>query len=319
VLFAVLVSSLSKLEMQPLFQKQIILGLWPIAGVTTVGVTERDAITTIETAIQNGIKAFDTAYGYGLDGESDRYLGRVLGQLSNVDSVHVIGKVGQRYLEGKRVIDCRPDTLRHDAEESLDRLGLDRFDTLMLHCVDEQTPLEDSAAAIGRLKENGLAKRIGICNATVQQRAIFAQSADCQAIQCPLNLLQQETLSGVIANAFEHGCDVLVYWTLMKGLLAGKISRDQVFAPGDSRPGYAVFQGEARQRAHRVVDGLAELASKLSTSVAALSTSWALSQPGVTGVLVGARRPDQVREIANTRVLSSDSLDQIDAIIQQMQ
>lgn len=301
--------------MQTFFQSEVVLGLWPIAGVTTIGVTEKDAIATIETAIRNGINTFDTAYGYGLTGESDRYLGRVLANEANTECFHVIGKVGQRYIDGQRVIDGRPETLRRDAEESLARIGIKRFGTLMLHCIDDRTPIQDSATALQELKDAGLADRIGVCNASVQQRATFSEYSDCQAIQCPLNLLQQDCLSSVVADASQHECDVLVYWTLMKGLLAGKIGRDHEFSDGDSRPGYSIFQGKAREHAHQVVDGLTLLANQWGISVAAISTSWALSQSGVSAVLVGARRPDQVREIAPACVLSKEQLGAIDKII----
>ena len=301
--------------MQPLFRNEIVLGLWPIAGVTTIGVTDHDAMETIAAAIETGITTFDTAYGYGLAGESDRYLGRALSQEPNAERFHVIGKVGQRYVDGERIIDGRPETLRRDAEESLARIGINRFGTLMLHCIDDQTPIEDSASALQELKDAGLADRIGVCNASCAQRATFAEHADCQAIQCPLNLLQQDNLAGVVDDAFQHRCDVLVYWTLMKGLLAGKIGRNHEFADGDSRPGYSVFQGESREHAHRVVDGLTHLANQWGLSVAAISISWALSQTGVSAVLVGARRPEQVHEIAHTCILPQEQLESIDKII----
>ncbi|WP_146582839.1 aldo/keto reductase [Neorhodopirellula pilleata] len=300
---------------EPLFRKEVILGLWPIAGVTTIGVTEKDAITTIETAIECGVTTFDTAYGYGLDGESDRYLGSVLGQDDDPVRFHVIGKVGQRYVDGQRVIDGRPETLRSDAEESLSRIGISKFGTLMLHSVDDQTPIQESARALRDLQMQGLADRIGLCNATAEQRRRFAEVVRCDAIQCPLNLLQTDHLSDVIADAALSGSDVLVYWTLMKGLLAGKIGRDHEFAPGDSRPGYAVFQGDARRRAHDVVDGLIELATELDITVAELSVSWALSQVGVTAALVGARRPDQIRDVAGAKPLSDSILMQMNELI----
>lgn len=300
---------------EPLFQKEVILGLWPIAGVTTIGVTAQDAIETIEMAIQCGIRTFDTAYGYGFDGESDRYLGSVLSQRDDADRFHVIGKVGQRYLDGERVIDGRPETLRRDAEESLTRLRLPKFGTLMLHSIDERTPVTRSAEALRDLRDAGLADRVGVCNASPQERFQFAQIVACEAIQCPLNLLQTDMLAGVIADAMSVGSDVLVYWTLMKGLLAGKIARDHVFDPGDSRPGYSVFQGDARQRAHDVVDGLFEIANERGTTVAGLSVSWALSQVGVTAALVGARRPDQISEIASAKPLPDSVLMRINQLI----
>lgn len=303
------------MQHQPLFQKEVVLGLWPIAGVTTMGVTAHDAIATIEAAIQCGITTFDTAYGYGLDGESDRYLGSVLNQCDEINRFHVIGKVGQRYVDGQRIIDGRPKTLRRDAEESLSRIGIGKFGTLMLHSVDEQIPIQESARVLGDLHAQGLADRIGLCNASAEQRQQFADVVRCDAIQCPLNLLQTDHLASVITDASQTGSDVLVYWTLMKGLLAGKIGREHVFAPGDSRPGYAVFQGDARRRAHDVVDGLFELATELDITVAELSVSWALSQVGVTAALVGARRPDQIRDVAGAKPLSDLTLMRIDRLI----
>ncbi|WP_047816178.1 aldo/keto reductase [Rhodopirellula islandica] len=281
--------------------QHIILGLWPIAGVTTVGVTREHAIATIRTAIEAGIRQFDTAYSYGLQGEADERLGAALQDLdaSTRKEIQIIGKVGQRYNEdGVRVNDGRPETLVVDAENSLRRIGIRCFDTLMLHCVDEEVPIQASAWALQRLMQRGMAKRVGVCNATPEQRAEFASVIPCSAIQCPLNGLQQETLSTVIPDAKENDCDVWVYWTLMKGLLAGKIERDHVFAEGDSRPNYPIFQGEARQRAHDIVDQLKLIAADTGRSVANLSISWAVSQPGVTAALVGAHRPEQIADFA---------------------
>ncbi|WP_404306787.1 aldo/keto reductase [Neorhodopirellula lusitana] len=297
----------------------VVLGLWPIAGVTTMGVTSEDALQTIRAAIELGITTFDSAYGYGLNGESDRYLGQVLSELGGADQrdadrFHVIGKVGQRYVDGTRVIDGRAETLRQDAEESLRRLRRERFGTLMLHSIDENVPVEESAAALLAIREAGLAERIGLCNATPDERQRFDAVCRCEAIQCPLNFLQREHLAGVIADADANDCDVWIYWTLMKGLLAGKIGRDHVFAEGDSRPGYAIFQGEARQRAHDVVDGFVEIAGDLNMTVVALSVSWAISQPGVTAALAGARRPEQIQEVVGARRLDADVLQRMETL-----
>lgn len=307
-------SSSIETHAEPAFASEVVLGLWPISGVTTMNVTGADAAATIATAIDLGIRVFDTAYSYGLDGEADRYLSAAI--RGDGDRFHVISKVGQRYLpNGDRVIDGRPATLRADAEESLRRLGLDCFGTLMLHSIDDAVEIERSAEALLQMHEAGLTRRIGLCNATERQRQRFSAVCDCRAIQCPLNLLQRDAIETVIADASGVGCDVLVYWTLMKGLLAGKISPDHVFPLGDSRPGYAVFQGEKRAIAHRVVDQLREISLETDRSVADLAVSWTLSQPGVTAALVGARRPDQIQEVAFARRLDPPTLALLDAAI----
>lgn len=293
----------------------IILGLWPIAGITSIGVTREQSLATIQMAIDAGIGMFDTAFSYGYDGESDRMLGEVLRRDKNQNRpLSVIGKVGQRWTsDRRRVVNASPEQLIADAETSLARIGIERFDLLMLHSVDPDVDVEYSATAMEGLRRRGLARRVGICNATRHELIRFADVALCSAIQCPLNLLQQESLETVIKTASSIGAEAHVYWALMKGLLAGKIDRDHVFGDGDSRPKYEIFQGEARKRAHEVVDRLAIIAKNHDTTVAKLAIGWVLSQAGVTAVLVGAKRPDQIVETATSRKLDAEVLNEVNA------
>jgi aryl-alcohol dehydrogenase-like predicted oxidoreductase len=294
--------------------KNVILGLWPIAGVTTVGVTDTDARDTIRTALELGIHAFDTAYGYGYDGESDRYLGEAI--RARRDECFVIGKVGQRWSsDRKRVIDCSATTLVADAEASLARIGIECFDLLMLHCVDPRVPLEESARAIQSLQSRGCCDRVGVCNADLAQMRRFHECVGCDAIQCPLNMVQPDALAELIPGCREVESGVYVYWTLMKGLLAGKITRDHVFATGDSRPGYPIFQGDARRKVHDLIDKLEPLAKTNGLTLSQLAIGWALSQLGVTGALVGARRPEQVIEVASAQQLEQELLLNVEAIL----
>jgi len=288
----------------------ILLGLWPIAGITSVGVTREDGLDTIQAAIDAGIETFDTAYSYGYDGESDVMLGEVLRRRENADRTHfVIGKVGQRWTsDRRRVVDGSPKQLIADAEESLKRIGIERFDLLMLHSIDPEVDVEHSASALVQLHRRGLAVKLGICNASRDELIRFADVTTCEVIQCPLNLLQRGSLEPLMRTATLLGAGIHVYWTLMKGLLAGAIPRDHVFAPGDSRPNYEIFQGQQREHAHRVIDRLGTLARRYETTVAKLSIGWALSQDGVSGALVGARRPGQIIETASARSLDMEVL-----------
>lgn len=294
--------------------QHIVMGLWPIAGITTVGVTEADAEATLAAAIDAGITQFDTAFSYGYDGESDRLLGQfVRGQR---ERFRITGKVGQRWMPDRtRINDGSPKTLIADAEHSLQRLGIDYFDTLMLHTPDEAVPLIESAGALANLQRRGLCRRVGVCNVTVAQLAEFAGVADCRAVQCPLNLMQQQRLDDLIPACQKQGCDVYAFWALMKGLLAGKIGRDHVFESGDVRPNYAVFQGESLERTHRVLDELRVIASDCGKTISQLAIGWVISQPGVTAALVGARRPDQITETAKATPLDAELLAGIDSVL----
>lgn len=285
--------------------QHVILGLWPIAGVSTAGVTPADGRDTIAAAIDAGVTTFDTAFSYGYDGESDRLIGEFLP--ARRERFRLIGKVGQRWTpQRQRIIDGSPQRLIADAETSLARIGSEHFDLLMLHGPDPNVPIEISAGALERLRRRGLCRQTGVCNVTAAERARFASAAPCDAIQCPLNLLQRQALHQLIPDAAADGCEVHVYWTLMKGLLAGKISREHRFATGDSRPNYPIFQGEARRRTHDLIDAVRPLAEQAGLTVAQLSIGWALAQPGVTAALVGARRGEQIAETALARPLSTE-------------
>lgn len=301
--------------MRPTIYPPVIMGLWPIAGITSTGVNAGTSRKAIETAIRMGVQWFDTAYSYGFDGESDRLLGAVISQVSSVsnESLAVIGKVGQRWDGAKqRVIDASPATIRIDAETSLKRLGIEQFDLLMLHSVDPQVPIEDSATAIAELRHRGLAKRVGVCNVSLQELQRFASVISPSAVQLPLNMLQMDILKEIVPWCHQRDVAVHVYWTLMKGILAGAISRDHQFSAADSRPKYPIYQGSARERTHRLVDRLQRLASEYETTVSKLSIGWTISQPGVTSALVGAKYDWQIQDTAGARPLAGEVLAKID-------
>ncbi len=295
----------------------VILGLWPIAGITSPGVTKASGYETVQVAIDEGVNTFDTAYSYGFDGESDRLLGEVLRRPGNQSlSLSVIGKVGQRWTPARtRVIDGTAKQLTADAEASLERIGIDRFDLLMLHAVDPHVAIEQSAEAIDSIRRRGLADRVGVCTLDAFELRRFADVCPCSALQCPLNLLQPSSLDPLIQVAADSSIDVHVYWTLMKGLLAGGITREHTFEVGDSRHKYEIFQGDARARAHRVLDQLAVIAREHETTVALLSIGWALSQSGVSAALVGAKLAGQIRETAHASRLPPDVIEQMNRVV----
>ena len=91
---------------------------------------------------------------------------------------------------------------------------------------------------------------------------------------------------------------LLVYWPLMKGLLAGRLARNHVFAETDSRRKYSQFQDAEWQKNLDFVDELRRIAADAGHTVAELVINWTIHQPGITAALCGARRPEQIRETA---------------------
>jgi aryl-alcohol dehydrogenase-like predicted oxidoreductase len=108
-------------------------------------------------------------------------------------------------------------------------------------------------------------------------------------------MLQREIEAAQLPWCREHGVSVVVYWPLMKGLLAGKLARDHVFDARDGRRKYPMFQGEEWTRNQDFLDELRPIAAEAGKSVAELVINWTIHQPGITAALCGAKRPEQIR------------------------
>ncbi len=277
---------------------EVSLGCWPIAGIASPGTTtDESSIATIRACFDLGINHVDTAYIYGRNGESEKLIGRALGELR--DEMIIATKGGLHWNEeGKQVHDARPGRLRGEFEESLRRLGTDRVELYYLHAPDEKVPLGESAGELRRLMDEGKARAIGVSNMDVAQLEEFSAECPIAAFQPPYNMLQRQIEADTLPWCRERGISVIVYWSLMKGLLAGKLARDHVFGPKDSRRKYVMFHGEEWEKNHDLIDRLREIAAEAGHTVAELAINWTIRQPGVTCALCGAKRPEQIRETA---------------------
>ncbi len=159
-------------------------------------------------------------------------------------------------------------------------------------------PVAESAGELKRLLDEGKTRAVGASNVTLAQLEQFAAECPLAAFQPPYNMLMRQIEADALPWCCQRGVAVLVYWPLMKGLLAGKISRDYVFGRDDSRHKYPMFLGEERQKNHDLVDRLQEIARAAGRSVAELVINWTIHQAGITAALCGAKRVDQIRECA---------------------
>lgn len=276
----------------------IALGCWPIAGMTSPGVNDEDSLATIRACFDLGINHLDTAFCYGRDGESERLIARAIGNRRNEMVIATKGGIHWLPDGGPQGRDASPATLRRECEESLRRLKTDHVDLYYLHAPDLKVPVAESAGAIRRLMDEGKTRSAGASNLTLAQLEEFAAECPLAAFQPPYNMLQRHIESEILPWCREHGVAVLVYWALMKGLLAGKLGRDHVFGPDDNRRKYPMFRGDEYQKNLDLVDRLAGIAAETGHTVAELVLNWTIHQPGITAALCGAKRPQQIRENA---------------------
>lgn len=302
-----------RLGTSDLLVSPVSFGCWPIAGISSLDVNDRDSLATLHAACDAGINFFDTAYSYGYDGEADRLLAQVLRDRD--EKLIVASKVGSHYRPDRtRRVDGSPETLIRHAQEIVQRLGIEAVDILYLHEPDPQVPIEESAGAIAEIIRRGWARYAGVSNVTHQQLVAFHRACPVVVVQPPFNMLQSAPLDAIRDYCVEQQIGVACYWVLMKGLLAGKLLRDHQFDPRDRRLTYPIYQGAAWERAQNLLDNLRAIAASKGCTVSQLVIAWTLQQPAVTVAICGAKRSEQISEtaLAMQVQLSAGELEQID-------
>jgi len=275
-------------------------GAWAVGGRSwgaTDDAAERES--TIRLAFERGITFFDTAPTYG-DGESERLLGRAL--RPHRGGVAIATKVGPH------------DDPRASLEGSLRRLASDYVDLIQLH--EALQRWEWSLEKLLKLREEGKALGIGLCNATHLQIARATELAPLVSYQGPYNLFDRDVEQRELPLSRERGLAFLAYRPLASGLLAGTYPQPPEFPEDDHRRKIYWFKGPEFERRRRVIERLRPLAERLDTTLPGLALGWLLSRPGVSVVLAGARSPEQVAQnLAAPRHLAPATVAAIDEIV----
>ncbi|MDX2819557.1 aldo/keto reductase [Streptomyces ipomoeae] len=266
-------------------------------------VTDEDAAATLDAAWDAGIRTFDTAPHYGL-GLSERRLGAALRDRPR-DSYTLSTKVGRLLVPDdsggddladgfavpatlRRVWDFTADGVRRSLEASLDRLGLDRVDIVLLHDPDDhaEQALREAYPALERLRAEGVVGAIGVGMNQCALPARFLRETDIDVVLLAgrYTLLEQEGLAELLPEAAARGRSVLIGGVLNSGLLT------------DPKPGatydYAPAPEAVLQRAQR----LKTVTERHGVPLRAAALRFPLGHPAVASVLTGARSPEEVRD-----------------------
>jgi aryl-alcohol dehydrogenase-like predicted oxidoreductase len=300
------------------------LGTWAIGGPWRFGwgpVDDAESIAAIRRAVDEGINWIDTAAVYGL-GHAEEIVGRALKACATGNKLFVCTKCGRKTRpDGTPYADLRPLSIRAECEASLRRLGVERLDLFQVHWPDQDsgTPLEDSWSAMAELVDEGKVRWIGVSNFDVGQLERCEAIRHVDSLQPPLSLVQRRALRDVIPWAAAHQTGVIVYSPMASGLLSGTFDRDRLerLPADDMRLGRPEFAEPLLSKNLALVERLREIADGLGGTVAELAIAWALAQDGVTGAIVGARRPRQLDGWidAASLALSGEILEAIDEAI----
>jgi len=279
------------------------LGCWAIGG-TWGTVHDDESEAALHRAIDEGVDLFDTADVYG-DGHSERLVGKVLRERPDAD-VLVATKAGRR-LDPHTADGYDEPNLGAFVERSLKNLGRERIDLLQLHCPPTDVYYRPEVfAVLDRLVSAGKLRAYGVSVERVEEGLKAIEFPGVQSVQIIFNVFRQRPAEHFLAEAQRRGVGVLARVPLASGLLTGKMSPDTRFEADDhrsfNREGEAFDVGETFSGLPYAL-GLS-LVDKLRAEVppgatmAQWALRWILMHEGVTCVIPGAKRPEQVADNA---------------------
>ncbi len=283
-----------------------------------------DSIRAIQRALDSGVNWIDTAAVYGL-GHSEEVVARALEGIPQAERPYVFTKCGLVWDEHDHSVPPqevgRPDSIRQELEASLRRLRVERIDLYQMHWPAlDGTPLEEYWGILLELEREGKIRAAALSNHDVSELERAERVGHVDSLQPPFSLIKREAGGDVIPWCREHQTGVIVYSPMQAGLLSGTFSWDRAatLRPDDWRSRDPEFQGERLRRNLELAEALRPIADRRGVSVAAVAVAWTLAWPGVTGAIVGARRPEQVDGwvAAAGLELTAEELDQIAAAAQ---
>ncbi|SDE33023.1 aldo/keto reductase family protein [Glycomyces harbinensis] len=278
----------------------------------------------VHAALDVGITTFDTADIYGRPefGAGERALGEALAGVRR-ESVVLATKVCMPVGDGPYDKGLSRKHIMEGCEGSLRRLGTDHIDLYQAHRYDEETPLEETMVAFADLVHQGKVGYLGVSEWTAPQ--IDAAAALATELRVPLvsnqpqySLLWRVVEERVVPQCLESGLSQIVFSPLAQGVLTGK------YLPGQAPPETSRAAGKESERfvgrymSDAVLGAVARLdpiAKELGASVAQLALAWVLGRPTVASAVMGASRPEQIRDnVAGAGLkLEGDVLAAVDA------
>jgi aryl-alcohol dehydrogenase-like predicted oxidoreductase len=271
-------------------------------GCMTYGVSDRGAHAwtldedasrpLIRRALDLGINFLDTANVYS-DGTSEEFVGRVLKEHGQRDSIVLATKVHGRMHAGPNGMGLSRKAVMAEIDHSLRRLGTDYVDLYQIHRWDSRTPIEETMQALHDVVKAGKVRYIGASSMYAWQFAKAQHVAERNgwtrfvSMQNHYNLLYREEEREMMPLCEDAGIAVIPWSPLARGRLTRawdeSSEREQTDAFGKTL--YVTPDAD-----HRVVDAVASVAAARGVPKAQVALAWVLGKPWVTAPIFGASK-----------------------------
>ncbi|MCF2706214.1 aldo/keto reductase [Arcanobacterium haemolyticum] len=280
-----------------------------------------EATGQLRALIDAGGNLVDTSPAFG-DGAAETVLGDLIGNVVNRSDILICtrsgfttGPRGQRYGAGRGPI-------LDSVAQSLDRLGTDYIDILLVPAPDAFAPDSETASTLAGLVDDGVVRYIGVAGYPAWRAALLHQLLAerhlplLSAVESEYSLLNRTSEDELLPFAAHAGLGVFAASPLGRGVLTGKY-RGSI--PPTSRAASdhlaAFVEPYLQDKPRRVVEALARAADGLGRSLSDVALAWVLSRPQISCALVGARTANQFHAaLSGTFTLPDIVVDALDDI-----
>jgi aryl-alcohol dehydrogenase (NADP+) len=264
-------------------------------------VNKEDAREHFRMALDAGINFFDTADVYSA-GLSEEITGFYLDEMASRDDIVLATKVhgvmgpgpNRRGLSRKHILEACDNSLR--------RLRMDYIDLYQIHRWDPKTPIEETLDALDSLVRAGKVRYLGASSMAAWQlsKALYTAKENhwhrFVAMQNHYNLVYREDEREMIPLCMDQGLAVIPWSPLARGFLTGTRKRDGGSTARSQNDGFAKDMYYSEDD-FAVVDAVLDVAKRRGVSAAQVACAWVLQAPGVTAPIIGATKPQHLKEL----------------------
>ncbi len=304
-------------QLGPFSVSAIGLGCMNLSHAYGVPPAPEQAEALLLAELDAGITLFDTAALYGF-GANEALVGRVLAPHRN--RITLASKCGMTGVDGKRVIDGRPETLKRTCEESLRRLRTEVIDLYYLHRWDKQVPIEDSVGALAELVREGKIRSIGLSEVSAATLRRAHAVHPIAALQTEYSLWTRNAEIAVLDACKQLGVAFVAFSPLGRGFLADSLPDMATLAALDGKDIRRAMPRFASDNYAANLDFLAayrDIAAAADCTPAQLALAWLFTRGEHVIPIPGTTRLAHLREdVAASRVqLRVETLQQLEALL----
>ena len=268
---------------------------------------QRDAEPFFRQALDAGVNFFDTANVYSA-GSSEEITGSTLLSMVSRDQVVIATKVHGRMRPGPNGQGLSRKAILSEIDHSLTRLGTDYVDLYQIHRWDYHTPIEETMEALHDVVQAGKARYIGASSMYAWQFAQALYTADLNgwtrfvSMQNYYNLVYREEEREMLPLCADQGIGSIPWSPLARGRLTRPWDEQTRRSESDEF-GRQLYGDEDRP----IVDTVLDIAQQRGVAPAQIALAWVLKNPVVTSPIVGATKPEHLRDAIAAVDLTLDS------------